>query len=277
VQQRLNRFKDASISAGILGHVWMNIGRFDEARKVVLEAVCFAKRCQDCLQLVTKLSILSQIYHYMGQNGRAFAAYKCGMQKQERMPMIRDDPEFPVLNCLSVYNYSELLLSLKMVETLSVHVHNALDILSQSRDKAHTLANALMRLTLGRISMVQGNFEEAELHLNSAVDQFKAAGRGDDRARVLLARADVSRANLNFDRWEADLLLALDAANRCEAGTCQADCHLAMAWLRLQQKRQKLAVRHYRYAVSMCVHGTSGYHRKDAEIVELKAALKDST
>jgi tetratricopeptide (TPR) repeat protein len=275
VQRRINHFKDASISSGILGHVWLNIGRLDRALSAAREGVGHARRSGDCLQQITKQSILSQILHYMGQDQRALRAFKRGTLKEKEMPEVQEDHEFPVLNCLSVYNYSELLLSANMVAELSHRVNDALRLLNRSRDRGHALAIALMTLAQGRVGLFQGDLDEAESLLNIAVDQFKAAGREDDQARVLLARADLWKAKRTFDRCERDVRSALDAANRCEAGTCQADCHLSMACLRLQQENTNAARFHLRRAVSICKHETVGYHRRDGEIVRLKAALRD--
>ena len=115
------------------------------------------------------------------------------------------------------------------------------------------------------------NFTHAKEHLNKAVDGLRQAGYQDEIPRGLLARAELYRAQCEFDKAQHDLDEAMTIAKRGEMGLHQADCHLEYARLYLAMGRNEDARKCLDTAKELVEK--MGYHRRDREVEELEAML----
>ena len=136
---------------------------------------------------------------------------------------------------------------------------------------------ALDHLSLGRAHLPHAlqegsqDFTQAKEHLKKAVGGLRQAGAQDHIPRGLLARAELYRAQGEFDKAQHDLNDAMTIAERGETGLHQADCHLEYARLYLAMCKNEDACRCLDTVREMV--DEMGYHRRDTDILEIDEQL----
>ena len=108
-------------------------------------------------------------------------------------------------------------------------------------------------------------------HLNQAVDGLRQAGTQDEVPRGLLARAELYRAQGEFERVQCDLNEAMTIAERGEMELHRADCHLECARLYLAMGKKEDARKCLNIVKGMVEK--MGYHRRDKDILEIDEQL----
>jgi MalT-like TPR region len=111
----------------------------------------------------------------------------------------------------------------------------------------------------------------SDRHLNQAVDGLRKAGDIQHVPSGLLARAAFFRVTKRFDRAQRDLDEAMRIASRSSMRLHECDAHLEFARLELARGNHEAARMHLSRAEELVA--ATGYHRRDREVDELKAAL----
>ena len=184
------------------------------------------------------------------------------------------DPEFPRLYSLRGYRYCDLLLDLDRYAEVR---ERAVNTLEWNDCAANSLLDiALDHLSLGRAELLayeadrSGDLAEAST-LNQAVDGLRKAGTIDHIPRGLLARAAYFRVAEQYGRARRDLDEAMRIATRSGMRLFECDAHLEYARLELAQGDREAARSHLTRAEELVA--ATGYHRRDKDLAELKAAL----
>ncbi|MDH3659354.1 MAG: toll/interleukin-1 receptor domain-containing protein [Alphaproteobacteria bacterium] len=177
--------------------------------------------------------------------------------------------DYPRLYSVQGNRYCDLLLTLGQAEAVRERALQALEWAKQA--DASLLDFALNHLSLGRAVLALGDRGEARTRLDQAVDGLREAGQMDDLPRGLLARAALFREVEQFAPSRRDLDEVMRLAIRCGLGLHKCDAHLEYARLALAEGRRDVARRHLDKAAELVEK--TGYHRRDGEVVELKAAL----
>lgn len=135
---------------------------------------------------------------------------------------------------------------------------------------------AFAELSLGRIALAEvraGKVDgsEARTLLVGVVDRFRAIGQQQFIARSLLARAELWLWLKDWPKAEADLVEARDIVTAGHMRLYLADVELETARLRLARGRRDEARAAFEAGRKLVAE--MGYHRRDAAVAELEAAL----
>lgn len=263
------RWKDATIIAGQLGHLYLVIGNLNEALRYTEYCVEYADKYADITDEndwpVRQRAALARTLHYKGDFAQA---EKLFIQAEEMQKT--EQPHLHYLYWLWGFFYCELLLD-------KGRYQEALDRAKFSLDRISPVNSDLMRsldyLILGRAHFQKAQrekseeFEIASRHLKKAVDGLRQAGRLDQLPRGLLARSEL-RTAIEDERAKGDLKEAISIAESGQMELHQADCHLVYARSYLLQGKGDMARASFLKAKSMI--NRLGYHRRDGEVVELE-------
>jgi tetratricopeptide (TPR) repeat protein len=184
-------------------------------------------------------------------------------------------PAYPRLYSFSGYRYCDLLLDLGRAAEVRDRAQQTLEWATEAG--AGLLTIALDHLSLGRAEFVaheadgSGDLAEAEGQLNQAVDGLRSAGTIHNLPWGLLARVGYFRITKQFDRARRDLREAMRIATRSGMRLHECDAHLEYARLELAQRNRETARPHFTDAEKLVA--TTGYHRRDRDLDELRAAL----
>jgi Tfp pilus assembly protein PilF len=99
------------------------------------------------------------------------------------------------------------------------------------------------------------------------------AGQQDELPRGLIARADLYLHTGDTDRAQADLEEAMDIATRSGMRLFETDCHLGYARLYMATGDRDAARQSFDAARQLVEE--TGYHRRDPDLREIKAALEN--
>ena len=259
----------AAINAGNLSEFYLTIGDIALALKYANQSVDLADKSGDAFQRMGMRTTLADALHQAGSQSEAESLFREAEEMQKE-----DQPEYPMMYSEPGFRYCDLLLSQgKYQEVLS----RAEKFFDWRLPLDSILGIALDHLSIGRAYLLQTlqegsqDFTRAKEHLNQAVNGLRQAGRQDHLPRSLLARADMYRAQGEFDKARHDIDDAMTIAERGEMGLHQTDCHLGYARLYVATGDRDRAREHL--AIARERIGQMGYHRRDREVAELEAML----
>jgi tetratricopeptide (TPR) repeat protein len=264
---RQESWMNAAIATGNLSGLQLMLGEMAEAIAVAEQSVEYAERSGDAFWRMCSRIALADARHQAGEHARAEELF----QEAEHLQAGRQ-PEYPRLYSLQGYQYCDLLLDFgrhaevgeRAAQTINWEEGRLLDI-------------ALDHLSLGRAELTAheadggGDLAEAEKQLNQAVDGLRKAGTIHHVPRGLLGRAAYFRITEQYDRARRDLAEAMRVATRCGMRLFECDAHLELARLELVQSKHEVAFTHLARVEELVV--ATGYHRRDKDLDELKAAL----
>ena len=265
----LEKWMNAAIAAGSLSELYLTIGDIALALKYANKSVDLADKSGDVFQRMGKRTALADALHQAGSQSEAESLFRGAEEMQKDW-----QPEYPFLYSLRGFQYCDLLLSQGEYQEVLSRAEQAIEI---ARRNNWLLDIALDHFSIGRAYLLQTlqegsqDFTQAAEHLNQAVDGLRQAGTQDEVPRGLLARAELYRAQGEFDKAQRDLDEAMTIAERGEMGLHQANCHLGYARLYLAMGRNEDASKCLDTAREMV--DEMGYHRRDREMEELEAML----
>jgi tetratricopeptide (TPR) repeat protein len=195
---------------------------------------------------------LADTLHQSGDFAEAMRLFA----EAERLQAERQ-PEYLILCSLGGYRYCDVLLS--QGEKAEVLRRAAQTLLIAERHLG-LLATGLDHLSLGRTHPSRS--AEAAHHLDQAVDFLRRAGRLDYLPLALLARGTPQ-----------DLAEVFRMATRSGMRLYLTDYHLASARLALHNGDRPKAREHFAKAETLIQE--TGYHRRDPELADLRAALAE--
>ncbi|MHC4698819.1 MAG: hypothetical protein ACYTFA_18990 [Planctomycetota bacterium] len=250
--------------------------------------MAFADQCLNAPERFLVRAQVGATLHYAGREGEAESEFI----EAERI-QVELDPEYPLLFTLAGYMYCDLLLDFGRVKDVLRRVVQTLDI-AKAHD--HPFDVALDQLSLGRARLLQGvgsgvpRLIDARKHLDCAVAGLREAGVLHHLPRGLLARAELYRHTIQWNKARADLDEAWAIATRDPQGQMRlhmTDCHLEYARLTLAQGRIDDDPGHVDQArveeagdhvekAAVLIEETS-YHRRDEELAELQEYLSRIT
>jgi len=265
----LKDWMNAAISANNIGELYLTIGDITHAMKYASQSVDLADKSGDTFQRMGDRTTLADALH------QAASQYDAESLFREAEEMQKDwQPEYPFLYSLPGYHYCDLLLSQgKYQEVLS----RAEKFFDWRLPSDPILGIAFDHLSIGRAHLLHAlqdgsqDFTQAKELLNQAMDGLRQSEFQDHLPRGLLARAELYRAQGEFERAQHDLGEAMAIAKRGEMGLHQADCHLGYARLYLAMGKKEDARRCLDIAREMV--DKIGYHRRDKDILEIGEQL----
>ncbi len=292
-------WQNAAISASNLSELTLTLGNVPRAVAFGEQSVELADRSGDAFWKMGTRTTWAAALHQAGRWEESAAAFR----DAEAMQAERQ-PEYPRLYSLPGFQYCDLLLGRTESEAgsgldglagLGSRPEEAerfrqacQEVLERTSDalrfaeESHWLLDiALDHLTLGRAHLglvltasgedrTAGLAQAAE-HLDRAVDGLRRAGQEDYLPRGLLARAALRRFRSDFPGAAADLIGALEIAERGPMRLHECDAHLE--WARLCRDQGDLATARQHVARARELVNETGYERREREVRWLEEVL----
>ncbi len=184
------------------------------------------------------------------------------------------------LHNLQGYRFCDLLLDLGEKHAAQ---QRAAEALEWANEDGWALAQALYRLTLGRaelLAALEGDTRaqaKAVPHLDEALSVLRSGAHQDELPPCLLVRSRLYLFTGDLAEARAALNEAMDIAARDPQGHMKlfvTDCHLGYARLALAEGKPDDTREHVDKAKALIEE--TGYHRRDAELAELKAKVESA-
>jgi tetratricopeptide (TPR) repeat protein len=259
----LGDWTNAPIPAGNLSELHLSLGDIRQAIADAEQSVELADRSGDAFWRMANRTTLADALHQAGRIGEADRLFQHAEEMQKGW-----QPEYPLLYSLWGFRYCDLLLAQGKHREVR---GRATQTLAWAEARRFLLDIALDHLSLGRACLLEGDFGDAESHLDEAVTGLRQAGTQHYLPRGLIARAALRRLKDDFDHAQRDLDEALLIATRSGMRLHEADCHLEQA--RLSLAEGDLTRSAASLAAGRKIVEETGYHRRDAEVAEIEKQL----
>ncbi len=262
---------NAARVVGNLSELHLTLGRIAESIEFAEQAVRYADQSGDAFMRMANRTLLAAALHQAGRPQRSEDLFR------EAEAMQKDhQPQNPLLYSQQGYQYCDLLLSQGRWEDVLNRAAQTLQIAEANNWLLDIGLDHLSRARASVLAAVAGRadaVEQARTHANAAVETLRQAGQQDWLPRGLLGRAEFYRFVGDVGLARADLDEAMAIATRDPAGHMklhETDVHLARARLALDEGQVEEA-RGCLVVAAELVEET-GYHRRDAELGELREA-----
>ncbi|MDR6983163.1 pimeloyl-ACP methyl ester carboxylesterase/tetratricopeptide (TPR) repeat protein [Rheinheimera pacifica] len=290
IQIKNQDWKNAANVAGNLSELQLSLGEVAKAQAISQRSVIFADQSGDARARVAFYATHADALHQAGETAAALALFR-----EAELLLQKYLPSLPLLCSLSGFCYCDLLLSqgdtaevlVRAEQTLEFMLtHNLLlDIgldqltlghayLQQAAEDLPPKAASTLRfapILAEEQAQVSRSLSLAAEWLEKAVASLRKAGAQDHLPRGLLIRAVLSRFTGDFSRAAQDLQEVFEIVEPSGMRLFMTDYHLEIARLLLAQQKKIEAQTHIEMAETLIRQ--TGYHRRDAELVELQKQL----
>lgn len=259
--EQLDDSKEIAITSSHLIEPHLTLGNVREALKRAKLSVKhpdskFARRLE-CV------SIFARTLHQSGLKQEALRQFDAAEALQHK-----SKPKYRYLHSLPGFRYCELLLEEERLDEVFERASYALTMAKATQP--NPLYRGLSLLVLGRVSLHRQQLDDSRESLDNALFALRKAGNQDHLPRGLLARAALHRQTKDFTSARKDLEEILGIADPSGMRLHLTDYYLELARL--------LIVEGYYPAESISRHldcaekliSETGYHRRDAELAELR-------
>lgn len=260
-------WQNAANSALNLSELHLTLGEIAEAVALGEESLAHAEQSGEDFQRIVTRTTLADARHRQGDLQAAKALFEDAEAMQAKV-----QPNYLKLYAFQGYQYCDLLLALGGAQEVRERARQALEWAMINRFSLVTIA--LDHLSLGRAALALGDRAEARTQLDEAVDDLRASGNLHYLPLGLLARAMLFRETDDLDKARGNLDEAMRIARRGEMRLHQCDAHLEYARLALAEGDRDRARKDLERADALI--NECGYHRRDAEVEELKRELMSS-
>ncbi len=273
-------WQGAAGNAGNLSELWHTLGELGRAVETARQAVVFADRSEDWIEIRDNKTVLGEALNQAGELADAMALIEAAETLQQEY-----QPDYPRLYSLSGYQFCDLLLSQGRWRAA---LERAMQWFDWDVEKDSLLDLALANLMLGRAGWMGALAEDRRADLTTAAEKLDAAVAGLREAGTLdylpcglLARAACQRTMGDDAQAQRDLAEARELAERCEMKLFLTDVHLESARLALCCRDLDAtpgagadpdAARGHIDEAARLIAKT-GYHRRDAELAALRQSV----
>jgi tetratricopeptide (TPR) repeat protein len=294
-------WEDAAIAASNLSQLTLTLGEVTRSMAFAEQSVALADRSADSFQRLSKRAGLANALYQAGQPEESGETFR----KAEAI-QAEHDMDNPLLSSVQGYFYCDLLLgrcepedgaglegistaieSIESCRQACGHViQRAGRSLEISRTNRWLLDIGLDHLSLGRGHLIlalttseaagskdamEANLALATQHLSGAVNGLRQAGMEDHIPRGLLARAALYRCKHDFDSSAADLIEALEIAERSSMRLFECDAHIE--WTRLCLQTHNVPAAREHLAKARRLVNDTGYGRREREVAYLERRI----
>ena len=262
------KWKNAASCAGSLSDLLLTTGHLVAAEARAAEAVAHADRSGDGFERMVASATHANALHQQGALDAAAALFAAAEALH-----VEWQPGYPLLYSIPGYWYGDLWLRRDQPAEARRRATRTLPRMKQSG--APLLTIALDHLLLGRAALALDDYAVATEQLDHAVRGLRRASRQDYLPCGLLARAALRRTIGDHPAAARDLAEARRIVERGGMRLFLADVHLEAARLHLARAERDAARAEFEAARSLV--DELGYHRRDAEVAALAAALDGET
>ena len=275
-------WKQAAINASNLSELQLTLGDITKAFSSAAQSVVYADKSGDMFYRMGFRTAHADALHQAGQFAQAGELFQAAEVLQQEL-----QAGYPRLYSLQGFQYCDLLLAQGETEVVLERYEQWVEWRIQGDP---ILDRSLEHLIVGRVYLQQGDVEQAADWLEQAVVGLRAAGQQQYLPLGLLARAALFRHTHDFTRAQQDLQEVFDIADASGMRLFLADYHLEMGRLLLVEEKhphpnpsptdvsietvlsQGEGLKHHITEAERLITET-GYHRRDAELAELKQQL----
>jgi tetratricopeptide (TPR) repeat protein len=269
----MNDWNQASVRAGTLSELQLALGEVAEAITLAEQSIHYADRSGNGFQRIAMRTTLADALHQTGKHSGAEGLFREAERLQAEV-----QPGSARLYSVYGYRYCDLLLDFGRHAEVRDRAGYALQLSTGFVGRGLSLWDiALDHLSLGRAKLMayeakqSGALTEVKEHLNQAVDGFRKAGVQEFIPCGLLARVAYFQVTKQYDYARRDLAEVMRIATRSSMLLFECDAHLEYARLELAQSNREAARSHLARAEELVA--ATGYHRRDKDLAELKAAF----
>ena len=260
----------AAIAATNLSELYLTTGDIAIALEYAEQSVDLADKSGEVFMRMGSRTTLADALHQAGRLREAEAAFQEAEKMQKEW-----QPKYQLLYSQGGFRYCDLLLAHGKYRDVLSRAGQTLEW--AQIQNVSILDITLQNLAIGRAHL-QALHEKTDLtqaaeHLNLAVDGLRQARQQDYIPHGLLARAELYRAQDDFDKARHDLDEAMTIAERGGMGLYMADCNLEYARLHLAMGDKEEDARKNLDTASEMIQ-KMGYHRRDKDVQEIEELLK---
>ena len=283
----------AANSANNLSELELSRGKVAGAVEYAAQSVTYADSSGDAFQRLARRATHAYALHQAGRHAEAEARFREAEQMQGE-----SEPDFPLLYSLRGFQYCDLLLAgpeypvwgqekggsrkdelLAVCRAVSRRAAQTLKWVTDARLGLLTIA--LNHLTLGRAALFEAILAHSDLRvasseLDAAVSGLRRAATQDHIPAGLLTRAwlrAITGIPTGHDSAQADLDEAWEIAERGPMPLFLADIHLYRARLFYREAAYPWESPATDLAAAEALIKKCGYHRRDEELADAKAAI----
>ena len=269
-------WKYAAVDACNLCEIHLILGDLKKSLSYGEQSVEMADRSGDKFERWSDKATLARVLHHAGRLSEAQALFtEAEEQQKEAVTAI------PYLMSIWGSYYCDLLLDQGKYADVQVRVNRVVEW-AKSVPTYDLLSIGLDFLCLGKAHLARiraegdGDFSQALIYLQMAVDGLRQSGQMDRLPVGLLARTELRRAEGEFDLARVDLDEAMSVAARGGMDLYRADCHLEYARLHLAEETKDFGKAREHLVKAREMVERMGYHRRDEAVRELEARLKEA-
>ena len=262
----LEDWRLAATSAANLSLLQYTIGKLSAAVVTAKNAIAYSERAEAPFWRACGSVALGYVKHQRGLFEESFDLFKDALS--ENVDFIQSDL---VGHSYHRYLYCDLLLSMGRLNDLQEEARRMSGLMGE-HDHVPLIATSFASLSQGHAFVATGNYDDAKLSLNEAVEHLRNANIIDFLPYGLLARAAFLRETEAYERSRLDLAEVMRIATRCGFLLHECDAHLGFARLALAEDNADAALPHFQSADALVTE--CGYHRRDPEIAALREQLK---
>lgn len=290
IQIKNKDWKSAAGAAGNLSELQLSLGEVAKAQASSRRSMGFAYQSGDLSLRMISCTTHADALHQTGDVVTALTLFKEAEQLHPEYQL-----SFPCLYSLPGYRYCDLLLAqggiaetlkrakqtLEWVVAQNWFLDMGLDqltlghaYLQQAAEELPSKATSTLRFTpisAEEQALVSCSLNLASEWLEKAVASLRKAGAQDHLPRGLLVRAVLSRFTGDFSQAAQDLQEVFEIVEPSGMRLFLTDYHLEIARLLLAQQKKVEAQTHIEMAETLIRQ--TGYHRRDAELLELQKQL----
>lgn len=260
-------FSIANVSSSI-SEVHLALGEIKQSIEIAWSGAKFSHLVNDSRSQIINLSILADSYINFGHQTQALNLFKLAQELHAEY-----DPEYDLLYSLMGFRYCKLLIDKKLYDIAIEYA--SLNLEYEGEDWYSILDAALDKLTLGKALLKKSYRSEEHIHdasywINDSLVGLRDAGDSEMLVEGILVYSEFLRFVEKYQDAYHCLLEVFDITKPCGMRLHLADYHLEMARLRFAQEKGNPQP-HIEAAETLIEE--TGYHRRDAELSELKAQL----
>jgi len=281
-------WRQASVQAGNMSELQLSFGNIEKAINQGEASIIYADKSGNDFQRMSKRSTCAEALHQFGCAKKALILYRESEEIQKER-----QPDFPCLYSVQGFRYRSLLLE-KESTSLESLIEETSFVIEIAKHYDWLLAVGLDELILGQAHFLKGAYEVANQWLNNAVSSLRKYGSQQHLPRGLIASGKLQRTTKKFIFAQQDLQETYELAEPSGMRLHLTDYHLEMARLILaveadptqypeassdreqrilpfadQEEPGILTLQGHIVEADKLINET-GYHRRDAELAELK-------
>jgi len=254
--------------ASNISQLYLILGEIQQSLRFAEKCRELADKCGFPANKPVNYATYASVLHQLGRLNEAEEWFNKAEKIQREIV-----PPTPILYSVRGFEFCDLLLTQEKYNEVLDRGEKIKSLYSRFSG-ASLLDQALNNLSLGCAHMMKaqkqpnGDYSEAKIYLDMAIDGLRRAGQQDHLPRGFLKRAELRIIMGSFDKAKDDLETAYSIANRSHMRLFEADCHIGHSALYIATGEKDKAKESLFIAKKMIAD--IGYYRRDGIVKSLE-------